>query len=331
MHWATLLSFFVLIIPQCINAQEKHPHDSSYYTVYPHTLTTRIFLSKKYTSVTLPSIDDQATDIKYKSNEKMSLGLGFTYNNFSLNAGAGLGFLNPKDPGKGDTKSFDLQLRLYPYKWAIDALAIFNKGHYLDPEGYGASYANTYYLRPDIKLGLAGVSAYHVPNAAKFSYHAAMIQNEWQKKSAGSLLIGGQAYYGSVKGDSALVPAQLDKSFQQSGVDRFSFFSAGPGIGYAYTLVIDKHFFLMGSAVANVDLNYTMEDGANLSANKFSVTFIPVFKTAVGYNSNKWDISLNWAGNVAWIGSAVSAESYFFQTGNYRLIFARRINLKKRS
>ena len=328
MNWAILSGCIGLTIPQFLNAQTKHPHDSDYYTTYSHTLTTRIFLSKKYTSVTLPSADDHTTDLKYKPNEKLNLGIGFAYNNFSLNVGAGLGLLNP-DQGKGKTKSFDVQLRLYPYKWAIDVLGIFHTGHYLEPEGYAAPYPNTYYLRPDIKLNLAGISAYRVPNAGKFSYHAAMIQNEWQKRSAGSLLIGGGAYYGLVKGDSSLVPSGVDKNFDQAGVDKLRFFSAGPGLGYAYTLVIDKHFYIMGSAVANLDLNYATESGTDFSNNRFSATLVPLFKTSIGYNSDKWDISANWAGNVFWIGSASSAESYFFQSGNYRLIFARRINLKK--
>ena len=329
MNRAILSGCIVLTIPQYLIAQTKHPYDSSYYTVYPNTLTTRIFLSKKYTSVTLPSADDHTTDLKYNPNEKLNLGIGFTYHNFSLNVGAGLGFLNPDQGNKGDTKSFDLQLRLYPYKWAIDALAIFHTGHYLEPEGYAAPYPNTYYLRPDIKLNLAGISAYRVPNAGKFSYHAAMIQNEWQKRSAGSLLIGGEAYFGLVKGDSSLVPSGLDKNFEQAGINKLRFFSAGPGIGYAYTWVIDKHFFIMGSAVANVDLNYATESGTNFSNNRFSLTFVPIFKTAIGYNSDKWDISANWSGIIFSIGSAASAETYFFQSGNYRLILARRINLKK--
>ena len=320
--------FFFIMVPAHLNAQTRHPHDTTYYTTYPGSLTTRIYLSKKYTSVTLPSSDDHTTDIKYKTNDKLSLGIGATYHNFSLNIGTSFGFLNP-DEGKGTSKSIGLQLHLYPYKWAVDALVIFNKGHYLSPEGYATNDPNTYYLRPDIKLNIAGVSAYRVPNAEKFSYHAAMIQNEWQKRSAGSLLYGGQAYFGLVKGDSALVPPQIEKSFGQAGVNHLKFFTGGAGLGYAYTWVIAKHFFIMGSGVMNVDLNYASESGTTFSGNKVSVTAFPVFKTAIGYNSDKWDISANWAGTVLWVGAASTAENYFFQTGNYRLIVARRVYLRK--
>src|SRR5436853_4902322 len=113
-----IFSFVASIVPEYLNAQTKHQHDSTYYVDFPHTLTTRILLSRKYTSVTLPSANDGSTDLKYKPNEKMSLGVGFAYNNLSLNVGASLGLLNP-DKGKGDTKSLALQLHLNPHKWEI--------------------------------------------------------------------------------------------------------------------------------------------------------------------------------------------------------------------
>jgi Domain of unknown function (DUF4421) len=324
-----IFSFILAITPATLFAQKGNSHDTTYYTTYPGTLTTRIYFSKKYASFTLPATDDHTTDLQYKSNEPQSIGIGATWNNFSLNVGAGLGLINPNSTDKGKTKSLDLQLHLYPHKWAIDALAIFHTGHYLDPDGYQTLAPNTYYVRPDIKLNLLGVSMYRVPNAERFSYHAALIQNEWQKKSAGSLLFGGEAFYGLIRGDSSFVPSQVEKGFDQSGINHLRFFSAGPGIGYAYTLVIQKHFFITGSAVVNVDLNYATEDGVGFTRNQFSVTPVPVFKTAIGYNSNKWDVSANWMGNAFWIGSASSAESYFFQSGNYRLILARRIDLRK--
>lgn len=327
-YMALTFGLFLTILPAHLNAQTRHPHDTTYYKTYRGSLTTRIFLSKKYTSVTLPSSDDRATDIKYKPNQKMNLGIGASYNNLSLNIGTSVGFLNPNE-GKGISKSTDFQLRLYPYKWAIDALAIFHTGQYLTSEEYATGGSDTYYLRPDIKLNFAGASVYRVPNADKFSYHAAMTQNEWQKRSAGSLLYGGQVYYGLVKSDSALVPQRLTKSFGQSAVNNLKFFTGGVGLGYAYTWVIAKHFFIMGSGVMNVDVNYAKESGPKFSDHKVSVTAFPVFKTAIGYNSDKWVISANWAGNIFWVGAPSNPESYFFQTGNYRLIFARRIDIRK--
>ena len=123
----------------------------------------------------------------------------------------GFGFLNP-DKGRGKTKGLDLQLRLYPRKWAIDVLGTFIKSYYLDPEDENGLRLTNYYLRPDIKRDVIGISAFRVANADKFSYRAAITQNEWQTKSAGSLLYGGEIYYGQVKGDSAIVPNKVSNN-----------------------------------------------------------------------------------------------------------------------
>ena len=38
-------------------------------------------------------------------------------------------------------------------------------------------------------------------------------------------------------------------------IDKFHFFSFGPGIGYAYTFVYKEHFFILGSASINLALH----------------------------------------------------------------------------
>ncbi len=155
-----------------------------------------------------------------------------------------------------------------------------------------------------------------------------MTQNDWQTKSAGSLLYGGEAYFGSMKGDSALVPNQVKNNFPQAGVDKVNFFSIGPGLGYAYTLVIEKYFFITGYVVANLDLNFSSEDGVTGKNKKTALTPGTVYKGAIGYNSSTWSLSANIIGNALFVGSASSSEEYFLQTGNYRLTIAKKIGTK---
>ncbi len=98
----------------------------------------------------------------------------------------------------------------------------------------------------------------------------------------------------------------------------------GPGIGYAYTLVIQQHFFITGSLIANLDLDFSSEKGINEDKNYITLNPATVFKTAIGYNSSTWDISCNWVGNAIWFKGASSAK-YLLQTGNYRIILAKKI------
>ena len=92
----------------------------------------RIYLSQKFAPFTISATGNDK-DLNYKTNSKLSLGIGGTYQNITLNLSYGFSFLN-KDKGQGKTKGLDFQFHLYPHKWAVDLLGTFRKGYYLDPK-----------------------------------------------------------------------------------------------------------------------------------------------------------------------------------------------------
>ena len=317
--------WFLLIFNPCsLKAQKVIPHDTSYYVTYPNTVTARIYLLQKFAPFTISATGNDK-DLNYKTNSKLSLGIGGTYQNITLNFSYGFSFLN-KDKGQGKTKGLDFQFHLYPHKWAIDLLGSLRKGYYLDPkDNNGLNLAN-YYQRPDFKRDVIGFSVFRVPNAGRFSYRAALTQNDWQTKSAGSLLYGGEAYYGTIKGDSALVPNQVSNNFPQKGVDKINFFSIGPGIGYAYTLVITRNFFIAASAIGSIDVNFSTEERTGDKHKKVSVLPGGAYKGAIGYNSSTWSISANITGNALYAGSASSSSkrNIFCPRGIYNLYWLRK-------
>lgn len=322
--------FVLLLRLASSNAQSSATHDSSYYETYPDKLTTRLYLSQKYVRFTLPSSNDNVVkDVEYNANTNLNLGLGATWHNYSLNIFYGFSFLNNKDKAKGETKGLDLQFHFYPRKWAIDLLTVLPKGFYLTPKGYAAANSNSYYYRPDVKMSLVGISAYKVPNKERFSYRAAITQNEWQKKSAGSVLYGGEAFYCIMKGDSALVPKQVENNFPQAGITNVHFLNIGPGIGYAYTLVIAHHFFITASMVGNLDLNLSTEEKPTVTSHQTGIVPSAVYKAGIGYNSSTWNISANLAGSALWSKSATDANNYFLPTGHYRLVLSRKLTIRK--
>ncbi len=308
---------------------QKVMNDTSYYETYPDKLTGRLYLAQKFLKFTIPPSGNQ-TDIEYKANTKMNIGIGVTYRNISANIFYGFAFLN-KDTAKGETKGLDLQLQLYPRRWAIDLIALFPKGYYMYPKGYASSNPNNYYYRPDVQLKLISVSAYKVPNKAKFSYRAAVKLSEWQKRSAGSPLYGGTIYYGTAQGDSALVPKSIESSFPQKGISNVNFMALGAGIGYAYTLVIAKHFFITASALANLDLTFSSEEGSSAGKQrKTSIGPSIVAKGGLGYNSSTWSVGVNALASTLWTKGSASAKNYYLPVGNFRLIVSRKFNVKKR-
>ncbi len=313
---------FILVISQSqCSAQANRGNDTTYYIFFPESITGRFYLSQKHTSFKIKS--KEAKDLTYLPNTNLNLGIGATWHNISLNLALGFGFLN-NDENKGKTKYIDLQAHLYKPKWVTDFYGQFYNGYHLNPEGFAANPGDAYYYRPDINVTLIGIAQYYIFNSTRFSYRAAMVQNEWQKKSAGTFLVGAEAYYGVLNGDSALVPKSIENQYPQKGIHRVNYLSVGPGAGYVYTLVIAHHVFLTGSLTGNLNLSYANESDYEVHKNNFSLNVVPGIKAAAGYNSNSWIFSVHYTGNDLHFKGATPENKYSIQTGNYRFIISKR-------
>lgn len=320
-HQALLMTITCIIYSLSMNAQKAFQQDTSYYETFPEKTTVRLYLSKKYVHLNFPS-GGSAEDLEYKANPMLNLGAGITIKNISINLFNGFSFLNNNTDEKGKTKGFNFQVHLYPRKWAIDLLYVAPKGYHLQQKGMAGASADKYYYREDLKTTFFGVSAYQVPNKKRFSYRAALLQTEWQKKSAGSIIYGGEIHHGTVQGDSAIVPALLSHTYPQAGIKKINIMSFGPGAGYAYTLVIAQHFFITGSMVINLDVNFVREENGAKNDKNVSLNPSEVFKAAAGYNGRKWNVSANWTGTGFSVQGAATPDNYFFPAGNVRVVVA---------
>ncbi|MBS1567679.1 MAG: DUF4421 domain-containing protein, partial [Bacteroidetes bacterium] len=296
-------------------------HDSAHYKSFPGGLVGRVYFSRKFTSFELER--RSGSRLRYQPNTTLNMGVGFTYHMLTINLAYGFSFLNPEN-GRGHTKYLDLQTHFYARKWTIDVLGQFYKGYYLEPKGLAAPTPESYYIRPDIKIDLIGGAAYRLSNFNRFSYRAPMFQDEQQKKSAGSLLIGGEAYYGITKADSSVVPSALGKDYTQNGVRSVRFFKIGPGAGYAYNLIIASDFFCMASLQANLGVDFTHQAGGKNSANRVSLSPGYIYRFVLGYDKGANNVSFSVVGNQLNIKLGVSDDKIFITTGAYRLTYARR-------
>ncbi|MDQ2862583.1 MAG: DUF4421 domain-containing protein [Bacteroidota bacterium] len=323
-----LLLTFISLNYMNANAQQQRGNDTTYYIYFPGSITARLYSSQKYTSFTLKS--KSAKDIRYRPNTSFNVGVGATYHNFSLNLAYGFGFLN-NNAEKGKTKYLDLQSHFYTPKWVVDFDGQLYKGYHLNPRSFAAEPGKSYYYRGDVGVSLFGVSSYRIFNPRRFSYKAAFIQNEWQKKSAGTFLAGAEIYYGVVKGDSSFIPQSIAQNYMQPGaIKKINYFSLGPGAGYAYTLVVLQHIFFTGSLTGNLNFSFANEHVTENPRWHFSVNPVTRFRVATGYNSRSWNVSANWIEDYLPFQGASKENSYFFNTGNYRIIIAKRFNTGRR-
>jgi Domain of unknown function (DUF4421) len=326
-----LFILFSIFVSVTLGQQYQDDHDTSYYKTYRSMLTARGFLSRKYNVMSF-NPPEPVTPFQYRATTSLNIGIGATYHAFTLNIGIGVSKFNPNKE-KGDTKYLDLQGHFYARKWNIDLLGEFYKGYYLTPQGLAAPFGNEYYIRPDVGLSLIGFGFYRALNDQKFSYQAGLLQNEWQRKSAGSILVGGEIYYGAIYGDSTLTPASIDPKTAALGINKYHFFSFGPGIGYAYTLVFKEHFFILASATIDLAFRYSTEISSGLNTKAELFGFRPNYDlhAGAGYNGNKWSLSVLWVDTELFMRGESSGYHYTVAVGNYRLIYARRFNLSRKT
>lgn len=326
----TILCLIAGCAPFCASAQYPDlvaiadQADPAYIQTYDSLLTGRYYFSRKYTSIHLGG-DKSIANLRYRPNTTLNMGVGATYRNFTLNLAYGFPFLNP-EKGRGKTRYLDLQSHIYTRNWTIDFFGQFYKGYFLNPKGLGNNNTQAYYLRPDLGISLFGLAVYNLRNGERFSYRAAFLQSEWQKKSAGTFLFGGEIYAGSVSGDSALVPSLLEDRYDQRDVKRIRFLELGPGAGYAYTLVLKKHWFITGAATLNMDFGLSREFYDDRSSDKITISPNFIYRGVAGYNSNTWNLNFSLVGNTILVKGASSKNDYQFNTGNYRLTLAKRFN-----
>ncbi|RYZ50809.1 MAG: DUF4421 domain-containing protein [Sphingobacteriales bacterium] len=302
--------------------------DTAYVKPYARELTARLFLSKKYTSIVVPG-SSTASSFRYRPNTTLNLGIGATYRSFSFNVAYGLPFLNSGTEERGKTKYLDAQAHIYGRKFVVDFFGQLYKGYYVSPKDYISGYPG-YYIRPDMRVNMTGLSAYYVFNNRKFSYRASLIQNEWQTKSAGTPLLGAEIYYGVLNSDSTIVPIEVAAQFQQGSVKRLRYLTVGPGAGYAYTFVYKRNWFATGSLTVSLPIDFVKENAHTGDRDK--ITFSPnyIYRVALGYNSRRWIYTASVVNGTVTAGGSYNEGNYRINTGNYRLTVARRFTLNRK-
>lgn len=334
-YFLTVIPLF-LMTSRCASAQGNfvryffdESYDSTYVFSYAQFLTTRFFFSKKYTQLDI--IDSEnAKALRYWPNSSVNMGVGATYGSLSLNLAYGFEFLNP-ERGRGDTRWLDLQSRIYGRRYIVDLYGQFYNGLFLrnthSAVGGNAANGEPYYVREDIYLQQIGLGAMYVFNNRRFSYRASFVQNEWQRKSAGSFLLGLEVYHGLADGDSSLIPTMRlpEWSFVDMDVHRMVFFEVGPSAGYVHTLVWKQHWFFTAHAGVNAGLGWISEYDSDGLKRRFGVFPNFLLKAVAGYNGPRWFFGVSAINNSLRLSSNFAGIRWIMDTGNLRLTMARRL------
>lgn len=316
-----------------VSAQEVasgNPYDTAYYQRYNHRLTLGPLLVKK-NSVYSTRSQDGAFPLKYSTNSPTRLGLTIGYDWLSVSGSVGLGTLDPDyKKEKGKTRSANFQMSVNGRSVLGDLHFQVNKGFYLRGQQDPSFASGPYYVRPDMKTQIFGATIRKILNGDRFSIKAPFVYDSWQQRSAGSFLIGGEFIYGNAKGDSAFVPANLSPLFPNASVSYMRYIMFGPTAGYAHTFVVKRHFFVTGVASVNGDAAQTFEktvSGEQRTRWYFSPNLS--LRGAIGYNTEKWELTGSVISNRFFIGSNEKDANYQNYSDQFRLVYVRRIHAGK--
>lgn len=317
----------LLIIAFLVSASpllaQKSSFDSNYVEVHPELLGLRLYYSRKYTNLVV-YVPRETRRYVFEPNSGNNLGIGFTYQRFTLNLAMPLGFMN-QNRQKDWPFYLDLQSHVYPKKMIIDLFGQFYTGYSISADQLNNSTEK--YLREDLKLRQYGINFNYLFNGDRISVQASFNQSMIQKKSAFSPFVGFEMYGGTMQGDSLLIPsseAQSELNFYKA-----KYFQAGPNAGFAGTLVFGKGFYLTGVASANLSIGFA--DWENETQSFKKVGAIPTFfvRGFAGYNSERFSINANYIlKNVELVRDGPFEQAV--NTGNYRINFVYKLSVSEK-
>lgn len=291
--------------------------DTSYIEHQHQKLNIRFFISRKYTNFIVKN-GPRDHLYRFEPNSGLNLGVGVTYQKFTLNLAVPFGFLN-QDRIKDWPRHLDLQAHLYPRKWIFDFFGQFYQGYKLDDSYLEGVSEN--YLRQDIRLMLLGVNANFLFKGEQISLMAAFNQSSIQKKSGFSPFVGFEAYGGIVEGDSLILPAS--ENVELLNFKQTNFFQFGPNAGLAGSLVFGNGFFF--TAVGSANLSFGFSDFENTERfKKWGVVPTYFIRGFFGYNGDHFSLNANYV----WKNLNLVPNGAFDQalnTGNFRVNFIYKI------
>lgn len=311
----------------------KGKSDSLYYDELKSMVTVRLFSATKFSDFTLND-DNIDLELNYKSNQTQSIGVGASYKGLSLNLGYGFSFNNQDDSLYGHTKRIDFLTQIYTRKFAINIYSSVYRGFYLDNSKTVINNwpKEKYYTRPDITGSTFGASASYYLNHERFSNRATFVQTEWQKKSAGSFILGFSAIYNQMKADSSFVPENIidDEFFGNYHYIKSNYLTFGSYFGYAYTLVVMKRlFFTAGLNVGFLVGNNTTFDDQNESKSVSKLNFTILPNLGLGYNSKRFYAGFSYSSMTSVTPTPIEKTNQSVTNGKYQFVYAYRFKVRE--
>jgi hypothetical protein len=312
----------------------KTENDTSYITDLTQRLTVRIFVANKSAKYALGDYN-VGKKILYRANDNYNLGIGFNYKYIGLNMGFKLPLVNEDTARYGKTRFFDVQSFIYLRKITLDIYLLSYNGYYLSSRSMlkTTPATNIFPVRPDLRTRNIGMNAQYIFNSKRFSFRAPFLQNEYQKKSAGSFMAGAGLHGIRVRADSAIIPAdtRFNPYFGNSTFTSSNIITLSLNAGYAHTFVIKQNYFITAALLGGAGVNYTtIKGGMNKETDgRLTHQFNSIVRLATGYSSVNYFVGMQYINFINRNNTPIEGAWQEFQSGNIRLTFVQRFKLDR--
>ncbi len=318
-----LLTWFYL---QSIQAQ-----DSTYIYDYSDKLILRVYTINKFNSLSIGNkIKNQ--ELKLLPNGSTNLGIGYNHRKFGIGIAFGLPPSSENERKFGKTKRFDLQLNYYGRKIGADGFFQKYKGYFNSNPNDFFDWTNDVYPQlSNMKMLSTGLSSFYVFNSEKYSYRAAFVRDEMQKKSAGSFLLGVFGIYDEASTEEGFIPNEFpDNIGTDFDIKEFKNLALGISVGYAYNLVITERFIFGAAAIPGFGYQrVSIRHIDNRTESDIQPAGQILMRFALGYEHHLF--FLNFTGSVNLRSIELSPYDFSLSTEQFKITLGKRFQFKKKN
>lgn len=289
--------FILLFLPIALCAQDlksrktKPKFDPEFIKDYKHLFTTRFYLLSESVGFRIKPTN-QPVFLNYVPNSDIKNGIAFFHKWYGMGLAIDNPFAGKDEIRKGKSSIVDFRVNAYGSAVAVELSLQDYHGFYLKnmlQQPLNWNPESPYFLRPDMHIFSTSAIVYYIFNHKKHSFRAAYLQNERQLKSSGSLILMPSFVYLNLNSDSTLIPNFYSTTYaveNEEHIQNGKFFTYGISLGYSYTYVFLKYFYLNlslvpGAFVQNYD--YESELGSERGT---KLTALWLGRAAFGINSD---------------------------------------------
>jgi hypothetical protein len=278
-----LILLGIVLYSQFVFGQTIHKSkiDTNFINHRTARWSIRAYGISKYNEFTL---SDETARALFFPDVKLGAGLGFSFHNIALD----FAFNIYSDNRGHESENLSLVSSIYINKNLLDLeFQVYNR--YTVSVSDAATGGTLSEYRDDITVINAGINYDYNFNYHRFSFNAPFIGTEIQKRSSGSPLVGFFLNYINLSSDSSVIPNVLANEFSpQLRLTEANLATIGVSAGYAFTLVLPRHFYITLSLTPKIGVTSGELIGDNDRSVPVGLTPGFLTRNSIGYAGKRF-------------------------------------------